>query len=76
MKYLIILLSSVSAEEQITENVSASDYHQLCSKVEELKNRKQYMDKLLSYYNVSALCHSVKDDVIFFTVYTCICRIC
>ena len=35
-------------------HASKADYEQLCGKVEELRERKQYMDKLLSYYNVSS----------------------
>ena len=38
-----------------TGHANKTDYDELCSKVEELKNRKQYMDQLLSYYNVSSI---------------------
>ena len=35
-----------------TGHANNADYDQLCSKVEELRDRKKYMDQLLSYYNV------------------------
>ena len=39
-------------QEMVGERTSEADYQALCAKVDELKNRKQYMDKLLNYYNV------------------------
>ena len=46
-------MSEEEAGYEETGHATETDYEELCGKVEELRERKQYMDQLLSYYSVS-----------------------